>query len=71
MVVGNPAAYPETVTGLAQSARDFGIHHRIGELANMEVPFATLPGTPTHFDHFEVESAPRAPLGCRPPPGDR
>ncbi|MFD6389845.1 DUF6882 domain-containing protein [Nocardia sp. NPDC060259] len=47
---GNPAGYPETVTGLAQSARDFGIHHRISELANVEVPFAALPGTPTQAE---------------------
>ncbi|MEV0080414.1 DUF6882 domain-containing protein [Nocardia neocaledoniensis] len=44
---GNPAGYPGTVTGLASSARDFGIRYRISELADVEVPFAALPGTPT------------------------
>lgn len=44
---GNPAGYPGTVTGLASSARDFGIRYHISELADVEVPFAALPGTPT------------------------
>ncbi|MGW6623764.1 DUF6882 domain-containing protein [Nocardia sp. NPDC055002] len=36
---GNPADYPDSATGLAQSVRDFGIRYGISELADAEVPF--------------------------------
>ena len=40
----NPAGYPEAVTGLAASLRDFGAQHGIQELTQPEVPFGALPG---------------------------
>ncbi|MEV0706701.1 DUF6882 domain-containing protein [Nocardia aurea] len=40
----NPAGYPEAVTGLAASLRDFGTQHGIQELTQPEVPFGALPG---------------------------
>ncbi|WP_336088183.1 DUF6882 domain-containing protein [Nocardia sp. SSK8] len=40
---GNPAGYPETVTGLAQSVRETGIRYGISQLADVEVPFTALP----------------------------
>jgi hypothetical protein len=42
----NPWGYPAEVTGLAASVRDFGQRHGIPELANGEVPFDALPGSP-------------------------
>ncbi|MGY0502092.1 DUF6882 domain-containing protein [Nocardia sp. FBN12] len=42
---GNPAGYPNSLTGLAQTVRDFGIRYGISELADAEVPFGALPGS--------------------------
>jgi Family of unknown function (DUF6882) len=43
----NPAGYPEPVVGLAAYVRDFGRQHGIPELAEPEVPFHALPGSPS------------------------
>ncbi|WP_218000629.1 DUF6882 domain-containing protein [Nocardia higoensis] len=43
----NPSGYSEEVTGLAKTVRDFGIRHGIRELADPEVPFSALPGSPS------------------------
>ncbi|MFE3545198.1 DUF6882 domain-containing protein [Nocardia sp. NPDC059177] len=50
---GNPAGYPETVTGLAQSVREVGIRYGISQLADVEVPFAALP-TPMELPEHVV-----------------
>ncbi|MEV4153395.1 DUF6882 domain-containing protein [Nocardia salmonicida] len=42
----NPAGYSDLVTGLAQSVRDLGIRYGISELADADVPFTALPGSP-------------------------
>jgi hypothetical protein len=38
----NPTNYPPELTALAESLRDFGQQHGIGELANGEIPFTAL-----------------------------
>lgn len=43
----NPTGYPPEVVGLGEYVRDFGRRHRIRELTEPEVPFASLPGSPT------------------------
>jgi hypothetical protein len=43
----NPAGYPEALSALSASLRDFGQQHGITELASPEVPFDALPGSPT------------------------
>ncbi|MFE1595365.1 DUF6882 domain-containing protein [Nocardia sp. NPDC058705] len=43
---GNPAGYPDLVTGLSQSVRDIGTRYGISQLADAEVPFRALPGSP-------------------------
>jgi hypothetical protein len=43
----NPTNYRPEVTALAASLRDFGLEHGIPELANGEIPFTELPGSPT------------------------
>ncbi|MFC6011311.1 DUF6882 domain-containing protein [Nocardia lasii] len=47
---GNPAGYPELVTGLSQRVREFGIRYGISELADADVPFAALPGAPDRVE---------------------
>ncbi|HEV7651197.1 MAG TPA: hypothetical protein VGP26_23860 [Actinophytocola sp.] len=42
----NPTGYPAAVVGLGEYVRDFGRRHGIPELAEPEVPFADLPGSP-------------------------
>ncbi|HEY7598001.1 MAG TPA: hypothetical protein VH969_32995 [Actinophytocola sp.] len=42
----NPTDYPTAVIGLGEYVRDFGRRHAIPELAEPEVPFASLPGSP-------------------------
>jgi len=43
----NPSGYSDELTGVAKAVRDFGVAHRIRELAEPEVPFSALPGSPT------------------------
>ncbi|GAA4632616.1 hypothetical protein GCM10023196_066730 [Actinoallomurus vinaceus] len=43
----NPSGFPEPVTALSATLRDFGQQHGIAELASAEVPFDALPGSPT------------------------
>jgi hypothetical protein len=43
----NPTSYPPAVTALAASLRDFGQQHGIRELASGEIPFGSLPNSPT------------------------
>lgn len=43
----NPAGYREDILAAANEARVFGEKHGIPELANGEVPFDALPGSPT------------------------
>jgi hypothetical protein len=43
----NPANYRDDVLELAKFVRDFGERHNIAELTKPEVPFDTLPGSPT------------------------
>lgn len=47
----NPASYPDEILDLARSVRSFGQQYNIPELANPEVPFDALPGTPTEPAH--------------------
>ncbi|MEC3893757.1 DUF6882 domain-containing protein [Nocardiopsis alba] len=42
----NPSGFPEELTALGAAVRDFGRDNEIPELADPEVPFATLPGSP-------------------------
>ncbi|QIS03561.1 hypothetical protein F5X71_15620 [Nocardia brasiliensis] len=39
--------YPQEVTELARSVRDYGLRHGIPELHTAEIPFAQLPGAPS------------------------
>lgn len=43
----NPGGFPEPVVAASVRVRDFGQQYGIPELANAEVPFAALPGSPT------------------------
>lgn len=43
----NPAGYPAPLLGLGEYVRDFGRRHGIRELAEPEIPFDELPGSPT------------------------
>ncbi|MBF6171566.1 hypothetical protein IU476_08785 [Nocardia blacklockiae] len=43
----NPDWYPDEVTALAESVRDYGVRHGISLLSEPEVPFAEFPGSPT------------------------
>ena len=43
----NPGSYRADVLAVALRAREFGEQHGIAELAEPEVPFASLPGSPT------------------------
>jgi len=43
----NPAGYPAPLLGLGEYVRDFGQRHGIRELAEPEIPFDQLPGSPT------------------------
>ncbi len=43
----NPTGYPAPIVGLGEYVRDFGRRHGIPELAEPEVPFHALPGSPT------------------------
>ncbi len=42
----NPSGFPEELTALGAAVRDFGRDNEIPELADPEVPFASLPGSP-------------------------
>ncbi|WP_280265934.1 DUF6882 domain-containing protein [Nocardia wallacei] len=42
----NPRGFPAPVTAVAESVRYFGIQHRIGELAEAELPFTALTVVP-------------------------
>ncbi|TDQ00240.1 hypothetical protein EV186_102101 [Labedaea rhizosphaerae] len=43
----NPGTYRPDVLAVALRAREFGEKHGVAELAEPEVPFASLPGSPT------------------------
>ncbi|MGI5267615.1 DUF6882 domain-containing protein [Nonomuraea sp. CA-218870] len=43
----NPSGFPEAVVSASERVRDFGRQHDIPELASAEVPFASLPGSPS------------------------
>lgn len=43
----NPHGYPRPLLGLGEFVCDFGRRHGIAELAEPEVPFSALPGSPT------------------------
>ncbi|QFG21831.1 DUF6882 domain-containing protein [Actinomadura sp. WMMB 499] len=55
----NPAGYPESLTAHSVRVRDFGRQHGIQQLADAEVPFGTLPGTPADpgFEPVRVTGA--------------
>ncbi|MGV9677036.1 DUF6882 domain-containing protein [Nocardia sp. NPDC003482] len=40
----NPSGFPPAVSKLSETVRDFGIAHRIAELATAELPFDAFPG---------------------------
>ncbi|MFI7639267.1 DUF6882 domain-containing protein [Nonomuraea sp. NPDC049400] len=42
----NPSGFPEALTALSGTLRDFGQQYGIAELASAEVPFGALPGSP-------------------------
>lgn len=43
----NPSGFPEHLTALAASLREFGERYGISEFVSAEVPFDALPGSPT------------------------
>ncbi|MBR8743266.1 DUF6882 domain-containing protein [Nocardiopsis sp. MG754419] len=55
----NPSGFPPDLTGLGAAVRDFGRDHEISALADPEVPFATLPGSPreTHLALYPLTEA--------------
>ncbi|WP_271217922.1 DUF6882 domain-containing protein [Streptosporangium carneum] len=47
----NPSGFPDELTALSATLRDFGQRYNIAELASAEVPFDTLPGSPAEPHH--------------------
>ncbi|MGW0201323.1 DUF6882 domain-containing protein [Nonomuraea sp. NPDC003201] len=61
----NPSGFPEPVTALSGTLRDFGQRFGIAELASAEVPFAALPTSPAepHFAAAILTEAAKAVTG--------
>ncbi|MBE1593694.1 DUF6882 domain-containing protein [Nonomuraea angiospora] len=61
----NPSGFPEALTALSATLRDFGQQYDIAELASAEVPFGALPGSPAepHFAAAILTEAAKAVTG--------
>jgi hypothetical protein len=62
----NPGWYPDEVTELARSVRDFGLRHGISQLTEAEVAFDEFPGSPDDPSRitFIVGELAKAISGC-------